>query len=456
MMDTTQNKGTNKGTGKPIRHPHLYDVSQALFEEAQQYLAGGVNSNFRMGTQPSPLFFDRGEAAHLYDVDGNRYVDYVLGMGPNILGHAPAVVVSAIEASLEQGVLYAGQHRAEIDLARRFCELVPCADLVRFGSSGSEMDQAALRVARAHTGRSLVVTFEGHYHGWFDTVLVSTLPPLEKAGPDDAPTPVLMSAGQSAAAAQDVAVLPWNDLAVVERFLAKRGKETAALIMEPILCNTSVIRPKPGYLEGVRRLCDQHGVVLIFDEVITGFRVAPGGAQALLGVTPDLAVYAKALGAGYPIAALAGKREIMELIGRGDVLHGGSYNTNVISTVAALHTLDELALNDGAAYREMERLGRALMEGLRKLAHQHGNKLLVQGLPTVFNTCFTEQPEVSSYREYARHTDAGCLRLFLKVLQDHGVRVTSRGTWFLSTAHTDSDVADTLAAAEAALEAVRR
>ncbi len=435
--------------------PHLYDVSCALYEEAQQYLAGGVNSNFRMGTQPAPLFFDRGDGAHLFDVDGNRYVDYVLGMGPNILGHAPPVITAAVEASLAQGVLYAGQHRAEIDLARTFCEMVPCADLVRFGSSGSEMDQAALRVARAYTGRRLVVKFEGHYHGWFDTILVSTQPPLDKAGPADAPTPFLPSAGQSAAAAQDVAVLPWNDLGAVERFLSKYGAETAALIMEPILCNTCVVRPHHGYLEGVRQLCDQHGVVLIFDEVITGFRVAPGGAQALLGVTPDLAVYAKALGAGYPIAALAGKREIMQLIGRGDVLHGGSYNTNVVSTIAALHALEELDRDDGAAYLEMERQGNVLMEGLRRLAKRIGNKLLVQGLPTAFNTCFTDRREIVDYRDYAQHTDAECLRFFLKVLQDHGVRVTSRGTWFLSTAHTDQDIEDTLAAAEIALQTVR-
>jgi glutamate-1-semialdehyde 2,1-aminomutase len=442
--------------------PHLYDVSSALYEEAQQYLAGGVNSNFRLGTQPAPLYFDRGDAAHLYDVDGNRYVDYVLGMGPNILGHAPPVITAAVEASLEQGVLYAGQHRAEIDLARQFCEMVPCAGggasgrgLVRFGSSGSEMDQAALRVARAYTGRSLVVKFEGHYHGWFDTILVSIHPPLDRAGPPDAPTAVLPSAGQSVAAAQDIAVLPWNDLTAIERFLAKHGKETAALIMEPILCNTCVVPPHQGYLEGVRRLCDRHGVVLIFDEVITGFRVAPGGAQALVGVTPDLAVYAKALGAGYPIAALAGKREIMQLIGRGDVLHGGSYNSNVVSTVAALHALEELDRDDGAAYVEMERLGLKLMEGLRRLAERIGNKLLVQGLPTVFNTCFTERREIVDYRDYAQHTDAECLRFFLKVLQDHGVRVTSRGTWFLSTAHTDQDVEDTLATAEIALQTVR-
>ncbi|HEU5314853.1 MAG TPA: aminotransferase class III-fold pyridoxal phosphate-dependent enzyme, partial [Chloroflexota bacterium] len=257
-----------------------------------------------------------------------------------------------------------------------------------------------------------------------------------------------------AAAAQDVAVLPWNDLPAVERFLDKHAEDTAALIMEPILCNTCVIKPHAGYLEGVRALCDRHGVVLIFDEVITGFRVALGGAQDLLGVTPDLAVYAKALGAGYPIAALAGKREIMRLLG-GPVLHGGSYNTNVVSTVAALHALQELEQQDGAAYGHMERLGTALMNGLRQLAKKIGNKLLVQGLPTVFNTCFTDRPEIADYRDYAQHTDAECLKLFLKVLQDHGVRVTSRGTWFLSTAHTEHDVADTLAAAEVALRAVQ-
>jgi glutamate-1-semialdehyde 2,1-aminomutase len=440
---------------------HRYDHSVALYREAGESLAGGVSSNFRLGGEPAPLFFERGEGARLYDADGNVYLDYVLGMGPCILGHAPPAVVAAVGEAMGRGQLFAGQHRGEIELARRFCALVPCAERVRFGSSGSEMVQAALRVARAATGKRLVVKFEGHYHGWFDTILVSVQPPVGAAGPADAPRRHLPSAGQSPGAAEDVAVLPWNDADILEAFLAARGGETAAVIMEPVLCNTGVILPRPGYLEAVRALCDRHGVVLIFDEVITGFRLGPGGAQGRLGVVPDLAVFAKALGAGFPVAALGGRKALMERLADGSALHGGTYNTNLVSTVAALATLEELGRDGGAAYGAMEARGERLMAGLREAARRVGVPLLVQGLGTVFNTAFGESAgqaggeppaAVTDYRGYAR-LDAGRQRAFLRALQDRGVRVTARGTWFLSTAHGDEDVAETLRAAEAALAA---
>jgi glutamate-1-semialdehyde 2,1-aminomutase len=430
--------------------PH-YDRSAALYAEACESLAGGVSSNFRLGGQPVPLFFERAAGAYLYDADGNRYLDYVLGMGPCILGHAPPAVTAAVAEGLGRGQLYAGQHRAEAELARRVCRAVPCAELVRFGSSGSEMVQAALRLARAATGRPLVLKFEGHYHGWLDTILVSVQPPLPEAGPADAPTPFLPSAGQSRAAAADVAVLPWNDADAVTRFLAARGAETAAVIMEPILCNSGVIPPRPGYVEEVRALCDRYGVVLIFDEVITGFRVALGGAQALLGVTPDLAVFAKAFGAGFPIAALAGRRAIMELAGNRTVLHGGTYNTNTVCTAAAVAALDELSRDGGRAYADLAARGERLISGLRETARRRGVPLLVQGFGAVFNTAFTDAPAVADYRAYLA-ADAARQRAFLRALQDRGVRVTARGTWFLSTAHGDADVEETLAAAAAALD----
>jgi len=426
-----------------------YAGSQAQYAEACEVLAGGVNSNFRQHGQPVPLVFERGEAAHLIDVDGNRYVDYALGMGPNILGHAPGHVIEAVAATLGSGQIFAGQHPSEVVLARRVQELVPCAELVRFGVAGSEMVQAALRLARAATARPRIVKFEGHYHGWFDTILVSVAPPLERAGPDEAPEPYLPSAGQSAAAAQDIAVLPWNDLDVVRAYLAGHAAETAALIMEPILCNTSVVLPRPGYLEGVRALCDQYGVVLIFDEVITGFRVGLRSAQGRLGVTPDLAVFAKSLAGGFPIGAFAGKRSIMELAGNGSVLHGGSFNGHTASVAAALATLEELS-RDGV-YERMEARGKALMDGLRSVATRLGAPLQVQGLGTVFNTAFGDGTPVVDYRSYARHTDLARLPGFLHGLQEEGVRPTSRGTWFLSTAHSDADVEATIRAAERAL-----
>jgi glutamate-1-semialdehyde 2,1-aminomutase len=431
--------------------PRSYARSEAYYRDACQALAGGVNSNFRLHGQPVPLVFERGEAAHLIDLDGNSYVDYALGMGPNILGHAPEPVVRAVAETLAKGQIFAGQHPAEAQLARRVQELVPCAELVRFGVAGSEMDQAALRLARAYTGRSKVVKFEGHYHGWFDTILVSVAPPLDCAGPEEAPRPHLPSAGQSAAAAQDIIVLPWNNVEAVRHYLDEHAAETAALIMEPILCNTSVVLPRPGYLEGVRELCDRHGVVLIFDEVITGFRVGLHGAQGRLGVTPDVAVFAKSLAGGFPIGAFAGKRAIMQLAADGSVLHGGSFNGHTASVAAALATLEQLSRP--GTYEQMEARGEALMDGLRGVAKRRGVPLLVQGLGSVFNTAFSDGPPVTDYRSFARRCDASRLPPFLHALQEAGVRPTSRGTWFLSTTHTDADIEATIRAAEHALAA---
>ncbi len=431
---------------------HTYARSQELYADATEALAGGVNSNFRLGGRPVPLFFTRGARAHLWDADGNDYVDYVLGMGPNILGHAPPAVTDAVAESLGRGVLFAGQYAEEIALARLVQRLVPCAERVRFGLSGSEMDQAAIRVARAATGRDVIVKFEGHYHGWFDTLLVSTQPPLDHAGPDDAPAKWYPSAGQSRHAADDLHVLPWNDLDALTRHLDAHAGEIAGVLMEPVLCNTCVIAPRPGYLEGVRELCDRHGIVLIFDEVITGFRLGLGGAGRRLGVTPDLAVFAKAIGGGYPIAALAGKERFMSLL-TGPVLHGGTYNGNMVSTIAALATLGELARGGDALYADMEARGGRLMAGLRDAAAAAGVPLHVQGFGVAFNTTFGAVGPIANYRDYAR-TDLPTQKRFVGELQDRGVRVTARGTWFLSTAHTDADVTRTLAAARDVLRSL--
>ena len=376
-----------------------YAGSVAAFERASQALAGGVSSNFRAGGQPVPLFFERGNGAHLIDVDGNDYVDYVLGMGPAILGHAPTAVARAVRDQAELGQLFAGQTLAEVELAERMRATVACAERVRFGSSGTEMVQLALRLARAATGRAVIAKFEGHYHGWLDPVLASVAPPLEEAGPPDAPEAHLPSLGQLAASADQVVILPWNDAAALERMFTGPGRERiAALILEPILCNTGVIPPEPGFLEAVRRLTAGNGSILIFDEVITGFRVALGGAQQVTGITPDLAVFAKAMGSGFPIAALAGSRELMELTSKG-VLHGGTYNSNTSSVAAANATIEALAANDGAAYRHIARLGTALMDGLRGHAERLGSDLIVGGLGAAFNTTFGRGP-VRDYRSY--------------------------------------------------------
>jgi glutamate-1-semialdehyde 2,1-aminomutase len=401
---------------------------------------------------PVPLFFDHGSGAHLVDVDGNDYVDYVLGMGPGIIGHAPPAVVAEVREAVGRGQLFAGQTRDELELAERFQAMVPCAERVRFGSSGTEMDQAAIRLARAATGRQVILKFEGHYHGWLDPLLTSVAPPLDLAGPPDAPTPHLPSAGQAANSVDNVTILQWNDTDGVRRLLTGPDRDRiAAVIMEPILCNTSVIQPVPGFLETVRELTTQNGTILIFDEVITGFRVGPGGAQQRLGITPDLAVFAKAMASGYPIAALAGRRDLMELTGKA-VLHGGTYNANVVSIAAANATLEVLRSGGDELYARIERAGQRLMDGLRAAARAAGSNLTVQGLGAVFNTTFGTGP-VRTYREYIA-TDLAEQRRFLVGLQDRGVRVTGRGTWFLSSAHSDADIDRTIDAAAETLGAL--
>ncbi|MBI1779121.1 MAG: aspartate aminotransferase family protein [Proteobacteria bacterium] len=429
--------------------PH-YAKSVALHERARKVMAGGVSSGFRAQGKPVPLFFERGQGAVLTDVDGNTYIDYVLGLGPAILGHAPKRVLERVASTLAEGQVYAAQNLHELKLAERLTKLIPAAEMVRFASSGTEAVQAALRLARAYTGRAKIVKFEGHYHGWLDNIAISVKPALNAAGPASQPVPVPESAGQPESAFAEVIVLPWNDLAMVKKTMEERCGEIAGVIMEPILCNTSVVTPRAGYLEGVRALTQRHGSLLIFDEVITGFRVGLGGAQKRLGITPDLATFAKAVAAGFPLSCLVGRAEIMERLFTHGVLHGGTYNANVVSTSAALAALDELEADDGAVYAAMEKKGARLMEGLKQLARKHGLPLLVQGLGAVFNTAFTDQPAISDYRSAAR-ADAALLTRFVDLLQEEGVRITTRGTWFLSTAHTDQQIEASIAATDKAL-----
>jgi len=415
---------------------------------AKAHIAGGVNSNVRLSGVP--ICFASGSGSHLTDVDGNVYIDYALGMGPNILGHAPAVVTEAVAATLGTGQLFAGQHALELELARKFCACVSAAELVRFGLSGSEMVQAALRVARAHTGRSEIIKFEGHYHGWFDNIFINNSGPVA----DDAPIPRphhLQSDGQSPAASSDVVVLPWNDFEAIERYVNANAARIAAVITEPIMLNTGGILPRPGYLEHLRRLTADHGIVLIFDEVITGFRVALGGAQQLYGVDSDLSIFAKALGAGFPVAALAGRRAIMELFASGQVNHSGTYNANVVSVTAAMATLGELSDADKHVYQRIGAIGRALMDGIAQCARRHGVGLQVSGHVAAFHTCFASHP-IHDYATYSK-ADHRRLARFLGALLENGVRPTSRGTWFISAAHSENDVAQTLDAVDRALAA---
>ena len=425
--------------------------SQGLYERSKRSLAGGVSSNVRLGEHPVPLFFDHGKGSHLYDVDGNEYIDYVLGQGPDIFGHSPEFLNQAVTEGLSRGLTFAGQHQLEIDVSEAIQRIVPSADLVRYASSGTEVVQAGLRVARAFTRRPKFIKFEGQYHGWVDSVLYSTAPDLGAAGPPEAPTPVPMSLGMAPSTADDIVVLPWNDVVALRGALERHRGEVAAIITEPVMCNANCIMPMPGYLEEMRRLCDEHGVLLIFDEVITGFRLALGGAQELLGVTPDLSTFAKAMAGGFPISMLAGREDVMSMIGDGSVMHGGTVNSNVMSMSAASAALAHLEAGDAAAIKRLYSTGTALIEGLRDLASKHEVALLVQGPGPVFALAFTEAQEIYDYRSHKQNADEEAYARFCQGMLHRGIRLTGRGVWFVSTAHSESDVAQTLAAADETL-----
>ncbi|CEJ10537.1 Glutamate-1-semialdehyde 2,1-aminomutase [bacterium YEK0313] len=418
-----------------------FEESARQIARNARYMAGGVNSNFRLGMVPGPLVFERGEGPYLIDVDGNRIIDYYCGMGATVLGHSPAPVIEAVRRQAEKGILFAGQAPVEYEAAELICARVPAAERLRFGSSGSEVAQAAIRLARAATGRRTIVKFEGHYHGWFDNILWSTAPGLNAAGPDEAPIPVIGSRGQDPAGHEGLAILAWNDLTALEARLAQG--DVAAVLMEPAMCNQGAIAPADGYLEGALAACRRHGALLIFDEVITGFRLAAGGAQERFGVTPDLAIMAKAIANGFPVAAVAGRADLIDLFADG-VLHGGTFNAQPIAMAALVATQKALTTEH---YATSSAHGQRLQDGIRDILKGAGIKAQVAGFPLMFHLAFGLDAPARNYRDVARADKAAYQRFALALLR-RGVRVLERGAWFVSSEH-DAAIVD------ATLEAVR-
>ena len=430
-----------------------FDRSKALYDRACETCPGGIHSNVRKNWQPHPMFYERGQGSRVWDVDGNEFIDYVLARGPLLLGHSPEPVLEAVRSQLGVGLMYAGQHPLEIDAAEKVVELVPCAEGVRFSNSGSEAVHGALRLARGVTGRTKVVRFEGQYHGWFDSAFWNYAPPLDQAGPRDDPRPIPVSGGQVASDSENLVIRPWNDLALVEQAFERYPDQIAAVMTEPIMCNNGGIMPQPGFLEGLRELCTRHGALLIFDEVITGFRVSVGGAQQHFGVTPDLATFAKAMAGGFPVSAIAGKRAFMKAFGEMTVTHSGTYNSNGPCMAATVAALDMLSAGDGEILKHAHAMGAQLMSGLEKLGAEAGKQIHVRGVPPAFHVSFNETETVVDYRTFTSRDKEAYTRFWV-ALQDQGVRTTPDGLWFVSTAHTQEDVDRTLEAAAKALQEV--
>jgi glutamate-1-semialdehyde 2,1-aminomutase len=426
------------------------DKSAEVWEAACRVIPGGVGSNDRWLVQPHPIFIDHGRGARLVDVDGNEYIDYLLGYGPLILGHAHPAIVEAVEGQLRRGSIFGAGHELEVRVAEQLVELMPSLEMVRFGQSGTEAVLTAIRLARAATGRRLIVKFEGHYHGWADQIAVSYAPSPEDAGPAETPHTVPMSEGQPPGTYEDIVVLPWNDSAAAERLFAERGAQIAGVLTEPIVCNFGIIEPRSGYLELLRSLCDQAGAVLIFDEVQTGVRVHLQGAQGLLGVTPDLTCMGKALSGGFPVSAVGGRTEIMELIAERRVFQAGTYNTNPVCLAAIGAVLE--VLTEPGTYEEMRRLSLRLRQGIAELVEPIGG--YVQGSTTLFSVAFGAGP-IAGMREGWRNNWERAMA-FKRELRIRGVytKPTPRDIWYLSTVHSDEDVDLTLEVAAAAARAL--
>ena len=410
--------------------------SQALRDRALVRIPGGVNSNVRL-TAP-PIFFERASGARMWDVDGNEYVDYVLGQGPHFLGHAHPRINEAVAAACRGGMLYGGQHPLEVQACELVLDAIGWADMIRLGMTGTECVQAALRAARAATGRRIVVRFEGHYHGWLDNVLMKTTDGVSGVA----------SRGQVASALDDTHVVSWNDEQAITDVLAEIGDTVAAVLMEPMMVNAGGIEPLPGYLAKVRQLCDQHGVVLIFDEVITGFRLARGGAVEKYGVVPDLATYGKAMAGGWPVAAVAGRRDLLEPFGTGEVNHSGTFNASVMAAAAVVAT-QELLVED-SPYERIDAFGADLMSTLITLADKYDVPLRVQGVPAAFHLSFGERAPVRNLRELSA-LELGRYSTFANRLAEHGLWVAERGIWYVSAAHGQAEMEATVERFDAAL-----
>ncbi len=421
--------------------------NEDLFARAQKTIPGGVNSPVRAfrSVGGAPRFFTRGAGAHVWDADGKRYIDYVGSWGPLILGHADPDTVHAVQAAAANGLSFGAPTEGEIELAELLVERVPSMALVRLVSSGTEATMSAIRLARGFTGRDMLVKFEGCYHGHADSLLV-------KAGSGMLTFGNPSSAGVPADLAQHTLVLDYNDAQQLHDAFAKHGDKIACVIVEPVAGNMNLIRPAPEFLKAMRELCTQHGAVLIFDEVMTGFRVGPGSAQGLYGITPDLSTFGKVVGGGMPLGAFGGRRDIMEKIAPlGPVYQAGTLSGNPLSVAAGLATLKKIAAP--GFYEALTARTSALVNGLSAAAQARGVTFSAQSVGGMFGIYFAATPP-TSYAEVMASNQGGkadVFNRFFHAMLEAGVYLAPSAfeAGFVSAAHTDADIAATLAAADA-------
>ena len=425
-----------------------YTNSKQLFEEACELIPGGVNSPVRAfkAVGDHPVFIERGEGAYLYDVDGNKYVDYICSWGPLLLGHQPEAVSKAVMTALTKGSTYGAPTGIEVEMAKKIVDAVPSVEMVRMVSSGTEATMSALRLARGYTGRNKIVKFEGCYHGHADHLLI-------KAGSGALTFGVPSSPGVPESIASETLTAQYNDIDSVKALFAQYPGQIAAVIVEPIAGNMGLVLPKEGFLEGLREVTAEHGALLIFDEVISGFRASYGGAQKVYNIMPDLTCMGKIIGGGLPVGAYGGKKEIMMHVAPvGPVYQAGTLSGNPLAMAAGMAILDELA--KPGVYEAIEAKTKKLVDGLCQAADQAGVKVSINHSASLFTIFFTETP-VDSYAA-AMTSNTEQFKVFFQSMLDQGYYLppSQFECWFVSQAHSDEDIANTILAAEKAFQAV--
>ncbi|MBY0476462.1 MAG: glutamate-1-semialdehyde 2,1-aminomutase [Chitinophagaceae bacterium] len=428
----------------------MYDKSKELFERAQRSIPGGVNSPVRAfkSVGGTPLFIQKAKGAYMYDADGNQYIDYIASWGPMILGHAHEPIVKAIQEKAVDSTSFGAPTELEIEMAELILSMVPNVDMIRMVSSGTEACMSAVRLARGYTGKNKIIKFEGHYHGHADSFLV-------KAGSGVATFNIQTVPGVTAGVANDTLTAAYNDLDAVKKLAAEHKGEIAAIIVEPVAGNMGCVLPEPGFHEGLRKLCDEEGIVFIFDEVMTGFRLAPGGAQELLGIKADLVTYGKVIGGGMPVGAFGGKKEIMQHIAPlGNVYQAGTLSGNPIAMIAGFTLLTELK-NSPSIYKELEEKTIYLRDGLNEVLKAWGQPYIINKLGSMISIHFSNHPVVDFATAASANNDL--FKKYFHAMLKRGIYLPPSAfeSWFLNNALTYEDLDKTIAATEESLQELK-
>jgi len=430
-----------------------WNKNNTLQKRAQKVMPLGVNSNFRYWGEGITPYLTKAKGAHLWDADGNKYIDYRMAFGPIILGHAYDAVNQKVKEEIELGTLTAMTYELEIETAEMITQMCPAVEMVRFACSGTEATMHAIRVARAYTGREQIIKFEGMYHGFHDYTLWSTYSPTEAYGNQGNPIPIPSSSGIPRSLTGLVTTLPFNNPDVLEKILKSNGEQVAAIIVEPCMGNCGAILPRANFLQFIRKQCDKYGIVMILDEVKTGFRIANGGAQEYYHLTPDLTTYAKALANGYPLAAFGGKKEIMSIIGHG-VAQGGTFTNNKPGVAAAWATLN--VLQNEPVIKTIEKRGKRLMDGIGDLFTEADLQACISGYPAMFSFAFGVE-NLTDQRSW-NQSDKEYYLALIEALIERGIMPDHdpREPWFLCYSHSDADIDKTLEVVREAIKVTKR